>query len=70
LGVLVHLFHKLGLEAIVKPGKEDAGALNAGFHFMMHAAEALKVAFETKFDEFFYANEILRVAETRKKGTV
>lgn len=69
LGVLVHLFHKLGLEAIVKPGESDAGVLNAGFHFMMHASEALKVAFETKFDEFFYANENFRVADPRKKAS-
>ena len=54
LGVLVHLFHKLGLEAIVKPGADDAGALNAGFHFMMHVTEALKVVFEKQFDDFYY----------------
>jgi len=68
LGVLVHLFNKLGLEAIVKPGEADAGALNAGFHFMMHVCEALKVVFESRFDDFFYANEDNRVANTRKKG--
>lgn len=68
LGVLVHLFHRLGLEAIVKPGEDDAGALNAGFHFMMHVSEALKVVFEARFDEFFYAHEDLRVANTRKKA--
>jgi hypothetical protein len=59
LGVLVYLFHKLGLEAIVKPGDDDAGALNAGFHFMMHVSEALKVVFETRFDDFYYANDNL-----------
>jgi len=69
LGVLVHLFHKLGLEAIVKPGEDDAGALNAGFHFMMHVSEALKVVFESKFDDFFYANEDLRLAD-QKEGIV
>ncbi|MDD5226233.1 MAG: hypothetical protein PHV97_03490 [Candidatus Omnitrophica bacterium] len=68
LGILVHLFHKLGLEAIVKPGDSDVSALNAGFHFMMHVSEALKVVFESKFDDFFYANEDLRIADTRKKG--
>jgi hypothetical protein len=68
LGVLVHLFHKLGLEAIVKPGENDAGALNEGFHFMMHVSEALKVVFEAQFDAFFYANENLRVADARKKA--
>ena len=67
LGVLVHLFHKLGLEAVVKPGDSDAGALNAGFHFMMHVSEALKIVFETRFDEFFYANEDRRIADMRKK---
>jgi hypothetical protein len=68
LGVLVHLFHRLGLQAIVKPGEADAGALNAGFHFMMHVSEALKVVFESKFDDFFYANEDCRIADARKKG--
>ena len=68
LGVLVHLFHKLGLEAIVKPGDDDAGALNAGFHFMMQVSEALKIVFEAKFDDFFYANEDLRIADMRKKA--
>jgi hypothetical protein len=67
LGVLVHLFHKLGLEAIVKPGEDDAGALNAGFHFMMHVSEALKVVFETNFDNFFYTYKDLHVADARKK---
>jgi hypothetical protein len=67
LGVLVHLFHRLGLEAIVKPGADDAGALNAGFHFMMHVCEALKIVFETQFDDFFYAQEDLRLTEMRKK---
>jgi len=67
LGVLVHLFHKLGLEAIVKPGEDDAGALNEGFHFMMHVSEALKVVFEKRFDDFFYTNEDLRMADMRKK---
>ena len=68
LGVLVHLCHKLGLEAIVKPGAGDTGALNAGFHFMMHVSEALKVVFEAQFDDFFYAHEDLRIADTRKKA--
>lgn len=68
LGVLVHLFNKLGLEATVKPVEDDAGALNAGFHFMMHVCEALKVVFESRFDDFFYANEDNRIADMRKKG--
>jgi len=68
LGVLVHLFHRLGLEAIVKPGEDDAGALNAGFHFMMHVGEALKIVFESKFDDFYYANEDGRIAGMRKKA--
>ncbi len=59
LGVLVHLFHKLGLEALVKLGSNDAGVLSAGFHFMMHVSEALKVVFEAHFDDFLYANEDL-----------
>ncbi|MEI7751613.1 MAG: hypothetical protein WCJ71_05925 [Candidatus Omnitrophota bacterium] len=67
-GVLVHLFHKLGLEAIVKPGDSDVGELSSGFHFMMHVSEALKIVFETQFDEFLYANEDLRITDTRKKA--
>jgi len=68
LGILVHLFHKLGLAAIVKPGDSDAGELNAGFHFMMHVSEALKIVFETQFDEFLYANEDLHSTDVRKKA--
>jgi len=68
LGVLVHLFHKLGLEAVVKPGEDDVGVLNAGFHFMMHVSEALKVVFEAQFDDFFYANEDCRIVDMRKKA--
>ncbi len=68
LGVFVHLFHKLGLEAIVKPGEDGAGALSAGFHFMMHVSEALKIVFEAQFDDFLYANEDLRITDTRKKA--
>jgi hypothetical protein len=67
LGVLVHLFHKLGLAAIVKPGDDDAGALNTGFHFMMHVSEALKVVFEKQFDDFYYAKQDCRITDTRKK---
>ena len=67
LGVLVHLFHRLGLEAIVKPGEDNAGSLNAGFHFMMNVSEALKIVFENQFDDFFYANEDLLRTNTRKK---
>jgi len=67
LGVLAHLFHKLGLEAIVKPGEDDTRELNAGFHFMMHVSEGLKVVFETQFDDFFYTNEDLRIGNTGKR---
>lgn len=56
LGVLVHLFHRLGLEAIVKFEGESVGGLNAGFSFMMEVADALKNAFETQFDDFYFAN--------------
>lgn len=68
LGVLVHLFYRLGLEAIVKPGDSDAGALNEGFHFMMHVSEALKVVFEAQFDDFFYAHADSRITDPRKKA--
>ena len=52
----------------MKPGDDDAGALNAGFHFMMQVSEALKIVFEAQFDDFFYANEDLRIADMRKKA--
>lgn len=68
LGVLVHLFHKLELEAIVNPGDSDAGVLDAGFQFMMQVCEALKVVFETQFDDFYYANDNCRAADIRKKA--
>jgi len=67
LGVLTHLFHKLGLEAIVKPGADDAGELNAGFHFMMQVSEALKIVYEKQFDDYYYANEDSRIEGMGKK---
>lgn len=68
LGVLVHLFQKLGLEAIIKAGEEDEGKLSAGFHFMMEASEALKIVFEKQFDDFYFTREDLRSANMGKKG--
>ena len=68
LGVLVHLFHQLGLEAIVKPGADDAGAMNTSFHFMMQVSEALKVIFESQFNDFFYTNNDCHIADMRKKA--
>ena len=67
LGVLAHLFHKLGLEAIVKPGESDAGILNAGFTFLMEVAEALKIVFETQFDDALYAHQDFHTLNERKK---
>jgi hypothetical protein len=67
LGVMVHLFHKLGLEAIRKPGDDGEGMLNAGFDFMMRVSEALKVAFEAQFDEFMDATEDLQIKKSGKK---
>lgn len=58
LGVLVHLFYKLDLEAIVKPGDDDAGRLNFGFTFMMEVCEALKICCENQFSEFCYSQDV------------
>lgn len=66
IGVLVHLFHKLGLEAV--PEIEEEGILNAGFHFMTQVSEALKVVFETKFDDFYFSHENDHIPAMRKKG--
>lgn len=68
LGVLAHLFHKLGLEAIVKSGNDSDGVMNAGFHFMTQVSEGLKVVFEAQFDDFFYANEDLHIGNTGKRN--
>lgn len=68
LGVIAHLFHKLGLDAIVKTGREDAGELNAGFSFMMEVSEALKIVFENRFNEFYYSHETPRVAGAARKA--
>ncbi len=67
LGVLVHLFHKLGLEAIVKPGEDDAGTLHAGFTFMMEVCEALKIVFENQFNDFFYSLETYHAPAAKRK---
>ena len=69
LGVLVHLFHKLGLEAIVKPGESDAGELNTGFTFMMEVSEALKIVFENQFDEFYYSQETWNATNAKRKAS-
>lgn len=55
VGVLVHLFHKLGLEAVAK-SEEGAEAVHTAFCFMMEVSEALKTVFENHFDEIFYPN--------------
>jgi hypothetical protein len=68
LGVLLHLFHKLNLEAIIKPGEEDDGKLSACFTFMMEVCEALKIAFENQFSEFIYSHESCHAPGTRKEG--
>jgi hypothetical protein len=65
LGVLVHFFHKLNLEAILKPGEDDAGQLNTGFTFMMEVCEALKIVFENQFNEFFYSHESCQAQKER-----
>ncbi len=57
LGVLVHLFHKLGLEAMSRGQDSAEPNLGSGFCFMMEVSEALKNVFETQFEETYYANE-------------
>jgi len=56
IGVLVHLFHKLNLDAVVKP-EEGEEALHSAFCFVAEVSEALKTVFESHFDEIFYAND-------------
>jgi hypothetical protein len=68
LGVIVHLFHKLGLEAMVKKEDSSETVLNAGFTFMMEVAEALKIVFETQFDDFLYARTDHGISNERKKA--
>lgn len=63
LGIWVHFFHKLGLEAIRKDPGEGGSGLNAAFVFMMEAGDALKNIFETKFDEHYYASETIRTKQ-------
>jgi len=67
LGVLVHLFHKLGLGPMDEGPEDENKKVSAGFHFMMEAAEALKVAFETQFDDFFYNHQDLCTVGAEKK---
>ncbi len=66
LGVLVHLFHELGLEAVRKPREDEDGGMNAGFLFMMGVSDALKNVLEGRFDDFLYAHEAIRT--TPKEG--
>jgi hypothetical protein len=67
LGVLVHLFHKLGLRPMSGGSEDGGGEVSPGFHLMMEAAEALKVAFEAQFDDFFYAHKDLCTLGAGKK---
>ena len=64
LGVLVHLFHKLGFEAVLKKGEDDEGRLSPAFVFMMEVCDALKNSIEGKFDDSIDAHEAI---QTKKK---
>lgn len=57
LGVMVHLFHKLGLEAMAQGQDSAEPFLSPGFCFMMEVSEALKNVFEAEFEESYFANE-------------
>jgi hypothetical protein len=67
LGVLVYLFHKLGLKPASDSSKDEDKKVSEGFCFIMEAAEALKVAFETQFDDFFYSHKDLCTAGAKMK---
>lgn len=54
LGVLVHFFHKLKLDAMTKSGEAES-EVSSAFHFIMEVFEALKTVFESQFDEFIYS---------------
>lgn len=59
LGVLVHLFHKLGFETVLKKGEDDEGGLSPAFVFMMEVCDALKNAIEGKFDDLIDAQKAI-----------
>ena len=67
LGVLVHLFHKLGLKPMDDGFGDEDKKVNSGFHFMMEVTDALKVVFETRFDDFFYSHKDLCATGAEKK---
>ena len=56
VSVLVHLFHRLNLEAVARP-EEGEESVHTAFCFMMEVSEALKTVFENHFDEFLFAND-------------
>ena len=56
LGVLIHLFQKLTLDASLKTSEGEADGVTPGFCFMMEVSEALKVLFEKKFEDFYYTH--------------
>ena len=66
IGVLVHLFHKLNLEAVVKP-MDNEEALHSAFYFMTEVNEALKTVFENHFDEIYSANDNFASGDAPKK---
>lgn len=56
LSVVMHLFHKLKLEAMMKSEEEDP-EVKPGFRFMIEVCEALKTVFENQFDDFIYSQD-------------
>ena len=68
LGVLIHLFHKLGFEATRKEDNEVEGGISPAFIFMMEVSDALKNLFEEKFDGFYDAHKIAHVKQKEGAG--
>ena len=69
LAVMIHLFHKFGLSAIVPMEDSEELHLSEGFRFMMEVSEAMKNVFEAQFEEFYYAHPelFLKAAVPGKK---
>lgn len=67
LGILSHLFRRFKIDPVQRAGKAHEESIHVGYQFMMQVSEALKVAFETRFDEMLDSCEGLTKPEMERK---
>ncbi len=56
LAVLVHMFHKLGINTLQK-NDDKKETIAPSFQWLVEVGEGLRSMFENSFDEFYYSND-------------